>query len=246
MLVPQRSIRTPPEVDPLIAPDAPLQEVLDRLTQDVAKALATPIAILSYCIDRLLVIQVEILAYQRRSRPRLPLPNPPPLPLHSGFGRASLTLIVRSPSCVPLSERMAFSPSSVFDISTKPKPRERPVSRSVMMEARVTAPSWLKSAQFLFGSVEIQVSDKNIFHDIYSDRMSCLNVGVGQPETRSIGEWRLEGRRTIQTRSEYSTGSSVRHRTFKPYVSGTERGNREILWSPINFAKDQPASKKPF
>src|SRR6266404_5655653 len=35
---------------------------------------------------------------------------------------------------------MAFSPSSEFDISTKPKPRERPVSRSVRMLTRSTWP----------------------------------------------------------------------------------------------------------
>src|SRR5215469_13046464 len=35
---------------------------------------------------------------------------------------------------------MAFSPSSAFVISTKPKPRERPVSRSVKMLTRSTCP----------------------------------------------------------------------------------------------------------
>ena len=41
-----------PELKLLDTPDAPLQEVLDRLTQDVAKALDAPIAILSLDDER--------------------------------------------------------------------------------------------------------------------------------------------------------------------------------------------------
>jgi hypothetical protein len=36
---------------------------------------------------------------------------------------------------------MALSPSSFEDISTKPKPRERPVTLSMMMLAEVTVPN---------------------------------------------------------------------------------------------------------
>jgi hypothetical protein len=36
---------------------------------------------------------------------------------------------------------MALSPSSLLAISTKPNPRERPVSRSVMMLTRSTCPN---------------------------------------------------------------------------------------------------------
>src|SRR5579862_1793916 len=71
-----------------------------------------------------------------RSRP----PPPPPPPLRSVFGRASLTLMVRPPTCDPFNAVMAFSPSSLLAISTNPKPRERPVSRSVMMLTRSTCP----------------------------------------------------------------------------------------------------------
>src|ERR1051325_8921705 len=64
-----------------------------------------------------------------RSRPLPPPPlrPPPPPPPRSVFGRASLTLSVRPPSCDPFRAAMAFSPSSSFVISTNPKPRERPV-----------------------------------------------------------------------------------------------------------------------
>ena len=71
-----------------------------------------------------------------RSRPR----PPPPLPARSVLGRASFTFRERPPTCVPFSAAIAFSPSSAFVISTKPKPRERPVSRSVMIATRSTGP----------------------------------------------------------------------------------------------------------
>jgi len=75
-----------------------------------------------------------------RSPPRPPRSRPPP-PACSVLGRASLTFRVRPPTCDPFSAVMAFSPSSLLAISTKPKPRERPVSRSVMMLTRSTCPN---------------------------------------------------------------------------------------------------------
>src|SRR6185437_5285650 len=78
-----------------------------------------------------------------RSRPLPPpplRPPPPPPPPRSVFGRASLTLSVRPPSCDPFRAAMAFSPSSSLVISTNPKPRERPVSRSVIIATRSTCP----------------------------------------------------------------------------------------------------------
>ncbi len=74
-----------------------------------------------------------------RSRPPRPPPPPPPA-LRSGFGRASFTFKVRPPTCEPFSAAIAFSPSSALAISTNPKPRERPVSRSVMIATRSTCP----------------------------------------------------------------------------------------------------------
>ena len=55
-------------------------------------------------------------------------------------GRASLTVIERPPMSAPVSSSIALRASSSL-ISTKPKPRERPVSRSVMTWAEVTAPT---------------------------------------------------------------------------------------------------------
>jgi len=94
----------------------------------------------------------EVFNYQRSLRPppprsprspprppRPPLPPPPPPP-RSGFGLASLTFTVRPPICDPFKAVMALSPSSEFDISTNPKPRDRPVSRSVRMLTRSTWP----------------------------------------------------------------------------------------------------------
>lgn len=48
--------------------------------------------------------------------------------LRSVFGRASLTLIARSSSSKPFSALIAFRAADSSGISTKPKPRERPVS----------------------------------------------------------------------------------------------------------------------
>src|SRR3990172_5938367 len=70
--------------------------------------------------------------YQRRPPP----PPPPPLPL----GRASLTFSVRPPSSVPLTPRIAAWAAEASDISTKAKPRGRPVSRSVMTLTLSTSP----------------------------------------------------------------------------------------------------------
>src|SRR3990172_4383775 len=66
----------------------------------------------------------------RRGPPRPPPPPPPPppqppRPSREG-GRASSTLIVRPSSVFPFSSSIALRPSALVDISTKPKPRERP------------------------------------------------------------------------------------------------------------------------
>ena len=65
--------------------------------------------------------------------------------------------------------RDRLSPSSAFAISTKPKPRERPVSRSVMMLTRSTCPcDFEQLTQFFFGRVEIQVSNKDVLQAVAS------------------------------------------------------------------------------
>src|SRR5579862_4269920 len=82
--------------------------------------------------------------YQRGSRrregpPPRKFPRPPPPP-PSLLGRASFTFRARPPKLVPFSAFMARSASSALVISTKPKPRERPVSRSFNTLTRSTAP----------------------------------------------------------------------------------------------------------
>src|SRR5579864_1506616 len=82
-----------------------------------------------------------------RSRPRPPPPPPPnrwpppPPPFgRSVFGLASLMVNVRPPSSVPLSAATALSAALASVISTNPKPRERPVSRSFTRVTFSTAP----------------------------------------------------------------------------------------------------------
>ena len=56
-------------------------------------------------------------------------------------GRASLTVRGRPPMSLPSSSWIAVRPAS-SGISTKPKPRERWVSRSVMTLAKCVSHSW--------------------------------------------------------------------------------------------------------
>ena len=85
--------------------------------------------------------------YQRRPPPPpppppppYPPPPPPPPPRRSSRGRASLAFTSRPSSIVPLIAAMAVLASPLSGISTKPKPRERPDSRSVITRAESTAP----------------------------------------------------------------------------------------------------------
>src|SRR5713101_7994225 len=64
---------------------------------------------------------------------------PPPPPRFSR-GLASLTFNARPPTSWPLNFSMAAAPSSLVDISMKPKPRERPVSRSSIRDMLSTVP----------------------------------------------------------------------------------------------------------
>jgi hypothetical protein len=86
-------------------------------------------------------------AYQRwRPPPRLPRslpPNflPPPPPSRGAIGRASFTVSGRPSKSTPLNFAMASAASFSVDISTKPKPLLRPVSRSTMTCADSTWPA---------------------------------------------------------------------------------------------------------
>src|SRR5438445_591542 len=72
----------------------------------------------------------------RPPKPPRPPPPPPPAPGLLAFS----TWMVRPSRLVPLSLLIADSASSFVAISTKPKPRERPVSRSVTTLADSTLP----------------------------------------------------------------------------------------------------------
>src|SRR5438093_8602708 len=101
-----------------------------------------------------------VLGYQRplppRDPPRPPPPPPkpprpppprrsPPPPAPGAF--AFSTWIVRPSRLVPLRRLMACSASSGVAISTKPKPRDRPVSRSVTTLADSTLPVAAKASR---------------------------------------------------------------------------------------------------
>src|SRR5947208_8569278 len=73
---------------------------------------------------------------------------------------------MRPSSEVPLSEEMAFSASSVVAISTKPKPRERPVSRSVITAADITSPKRAKAPRRPSLEVENERPPTNSFTDM--------------------------------------------------------------------------------
>src|SRR3989449_5153700 len=88
-------------------------------------------------------------AYQRevRGRPRPgPSRRPPPPPLRSG-DLASSTLTWRPSRSRPLKRDTASCASSAVAISTKPKPRDRPVPGSVTTVADSTVPAAAKTSR---------------------------------------------------------------------------------------------------
>jgi hypothetical protein len=66
-----------------------------------------------------------------------------------------LTTSARPSSELPLSARIAFCAPSLLVIVTNPKPRERPVSRSVMIRASITSP-WAENSSVSWASVARQ------------------------------------------------------------------------------------------
>jgi hypothetical protein len=76
------------------------------------------------------------------------------------------TRIIRPSSCDPLRDEIARSASSVVAISTKPKPRERPVSRSVITAAESTVPNRAKAARNPSLEVENDSPPTNSFTDM--------------------------------------------------------------------------------
>ena len=71
-------------------------------------------------------------------------PPPPPPPPPRWRSLASFTLRLRPPRSLPSRARIASSAALASSISTKPKPRERPVSRSVITFTDSTLP-WLSN-----------------------------------------------------------------------------------------------------
>src|SRR5580704_7466086 len=143
-----------------------------------------------------------------RSRP----PPPPPPPLRSVLGRASFTLMVRPPTDDPFNAVMAFSPSSLLAISTKPNPRDRPVSRSVMMLTRSTCPngsnSWRSSSSAV---LKLRFPTKIFFTCCLCIELSEVRairrtwqVGRTSPENRNRS-WR-----TVECAEQYSRFLSTR------------------------------------
>src|SRR5207249_570162 len=81
--------------------------------------------------------------YQRRPPPpRLPKPPPPPLRLPPApVELATSTFSVRPSRSLPLNFLTASAAASADAISTKPNPRDCPVSRSITTAADSTAPA---------------------------------------------------------------------------------------------------------
>src|SRR5436190_3090540 len=101
---------------------------------------------------------------QRRLYP----PPPPP----RGLSCASLTLSGRPPKSRPFSDCMAFC-ASEFDISTKPKPRGWPVSRSLISATFSTVPCSANNARTVSS-----VAEKGRF-PTYSFVMAKVPMGSG-------------------------------------------------------------------
>src|ERR1051326_1176582 len=140
--------------------------------------------------------------------PPNPRPPPPPAPKpRSGFGRASFTFKVRPSIWTPFRALIAWSASFSFSISTKANPRERPVSRSVMMRALLTAPyrsNKLRTASSV--ALKLRLPTKIFFTSSSRQFESGLirkttQENGGEPPLPTISQIR----ESYQTRSEYIT-----------------------------------------
>jgi hypothetical protein len=80
---------------------------------------------------------------------------------------------------------MALSASSGVAISTKPKPRERPVSRSFITAADVTDPNLVNASRKRSDEVEKERPPTNSFTGIRSAPFLPPLVGQGVKSTRS-------------------------------------------------------------
>src|SRR5690606_1121943 len=102
-------------------------------------------------------------------------PPPPPPPCRAW---ASLTRMLRPSSCAPSSSFIAVSASASFSYVTKPKPLERPVSRSRMTLASATGPNCWKASKSDASSVAHASPPTKSFLD---------NSRLVAPPKRSLG-----------------------------------------------------------
>jgi len=84
------------------------------------------------------------------------------------------TRIIRPSRLEPLSALIALSASSAVAISTNPKPRERPVSRSVITIAEFTGPNRANASRSPSLAVENERPPTNSFTDMRALLSSSL------------------------------------------------------------------------
>src|SRR5437867_13273811 len=170
-----------------------------------------------------------VLGYQRplppRDPPRPPPPPKPPRPppparrsappVPGAF--AFSTWIVRPSRLVPLRRLMACSASSGVAISTKPKPRDRPVSRSVTTLADSTLPAAAKAS-----------------------RRRSLEVENARPPTKSFTA--MAGLLlTARKQSEYTLVTVFR----EPNLPEVRSGRGVCRESPVRRAVPRPLHRGP-
>jgi hypothetical protein len=172
--------------------------------------------------------------YQRLLPPRLPPPPPPPNE-RSVFGRASLTFSARPSSSLPFSSAMARSASALALISTNPNPLGCPVSRSVTMLTRSTAPYCSKRDRTASSvAPKLRFPTKIFFIFLPFD----LQIGKsGQVRTRADGPDECEDAKTLQTLQLYH-GSG---RPLSKIVSGRAK-KRPTRWirAPVTNLECEP------
>ena len=133
-------------------------------------------------------ISAELPAYQRLfwREPPPPLPRYPPPDPRSVFGRASLTFSARPSRSAPFKAAIARSPSALSLISTNPKPLACPVSRSVTMLTRSTAPC-AANRDRTASSVAPKLRFPTKIFFIFTFFLKLQNKESGQDRTKAVG-----------------------------------------------------------
>src|SRR5256712_10263275 len=140
---------------------------------------------------------------------------------------------MRPSSEVPLSEEMAFAASWVVAVSTKPMPRERPVSRPVITAADIASPKRAKAPRRPSLEVENERPPTNSFTD-----MTCSFRLPGRlprvyirPGTATSTRWRGSSARISRSRSvaRGSGGGGGQQQTDRGQRERDEHGLRKDL-----------------